>query len=133
MIEHELDPVSLVLPRDPPERVRRIACLDDVEAILEPDPAHEPVCPKQTVGELPDVAELCRPLGVRRVTIDVDAVDDSIRLALVWRTWRDHADLESCARQRRRLHPHPPIERHREVLDENDDMPLVIAHQYTPS
>ena len=83
---------------------------------------------QERVHVLGDEAELAAARRVRPVLVQLDAVDDLVgRVAVALRA--DDADLVASRDECLALEPDPPVERHRQVLDDDQD----AAHQPSPS
>ena len=67
-----------------------------------------------------DETQLAAAGRVRPVLVQLNAFDDLVpRVALALRA--DHGDPVASAGERLALQPHPPVERHRKVLDDDQD------------
>ena len=107
-----------------PEGVRRVACLDDVEALGAVRAQHERSGSQPAVRELVQVRRDAPRVGRGRVAPDQDSVEDLLRL--VARRHRAHdRDLEPRIAERARLQPDPPVEWDRQVLHDDEDAPSV--------
>ena len=67
------------------------------------------------------------------VPVNLNAVDDFLRLGVAAHLWADDDHLVAGVAQRARFLPDAAVERHRQVLDNDADAGLLFAHQQNPS
>ncbi len=120
VIEHVLLAEQLVEGADEKDRVRRIAGVDHVEAATEEDLQRQP----EFHGERDAVLERVTQHAVRfrgqAVAMDVDVIDALEALFVAGRLRADDRDDVAGRRKRARLLPHAPVERTRQVLDDDE-------------
>ena len=120
VIEDEAGAVEQLEPRrDDEDQIGRIAGMKDLEAALAAHAAGQGPFVPQGAGVLAQVADGGTDLGGQGMAIDVHPIEHFIErfIALTGRT--DHRDLVTGIDQRGGLEPHPAVERHRQILDDD--------------
>ena len=126
VVKHELGPLQrLEGHRERPEDVGRVARLDDGEATAQQSAAcpGEESLPRrrgERVRILARKAQLAATGRVRPVLVQLDAIDDLV-VRVILALGADHGDPVAGPGERLALQPHPPVERHRKVLDDDED------------
>ncbi len=117
LVEDEPRAAPLQPQRRQEQQVGRVAGVDDVDRA---DPAGQPGGVPQRRSVLPQVAGRPSGGGAQRVAVDPHPVDHRFRLGVPLLSLRaDDVHLPARVAQRRALLPHPPVERHREVLHQD--------------
>src|ERR1039458_5209023 len=80
MIKDVLDTQELERQRDEENIVRRVTTLNDLKSVPQVDPPTEQDFPKQRAGEFNQIAQGTIPLRRRRMTVNMNAVKDFVRL-----------------------------------------------------
>ncbi len=125
LVEHEAHAERTEEQGERPEGVGRVARLDDVEAVPHVDLRRQPEGDDPAVGELPEEADDAVGGGRGPVAVDADAVEDlEPRVFGAARTDDRHAVARVA--ERLGLQPHASIERHRQVLHD-DQNPRIAA------
>ena len=126
VIEHVAHAPEPVPQGQKENQVGRVAALDHVEPARLPDLAGqaEPVPDRMPVfariGHRPRMR-----LGRFGVAVDVDAVDFLVGRGPAAAHGRDHRNVVSRLDQCRGFEPHAPVQRHRQVLDHDEDMAVL--------
>ena len=133
VVEHE--PRAMPEPEQDaygPEDVGRVAALDCAEATAPGGLERQDQGGDERVGVFDEERSGAAPWAIRPVLVDLDSVDD-----LVGRVSRtlgaDHRHLVTGSGQGAALQPDPAVERHRQVLDDDQDasgtVPLRLCFQ----
>ena len=131
VIEDERGPAALEHAHGGQQQIRRVARLHDLERLAPGEAQRESARLPERGSVLAGIPGRAAGCGLQRVAVDLDAVPQLDRLAVALASLRaDHAHLETGAGERRALLPHPPVERHRQVLDE--DQRSTTRHRGTP-
>src|SRR6185437_3223775 len=101
-----------------PEDVRRVAGLEDVEAITPEGPQGEPGGSDEGVGVLPEERRLSGTGGRRAVLVEGDPLDDLLA-GVAGASGAHHRHPVAGGRQGTALQPHPTVEGDRQVLDDD--------------
>src|SRR6185503_1180459 len=122
MIEQE--PLSERSPQEPdqPVRLRRVARVNDVEprtANRDSHALHER--PHKAPEKFGDETQRATSIDRYRVPVDVHVLETLIRPREALRLRTDDGYVITGAPKRRRLQPHSPVERHRKVLDDDEN------------
>src|SRR5215469_13103795 len=115
-----------------PEDVWRVAALDRAEATIPGGPERQHQGGGERVGIFGEERNGTAPRRIRPVLVDLDSVDDLV--GRIPRTLRaDHRHLVTGSRQGTALQPDAAVERHRQVLDDDQDssgtFPLRLCSQ----
>ena len=122
LVVDEADAAAAVEQRQRPVGVRRVAGLQDVEAVPLPGLAGQAGGPQPGVAELPEVAEEPGGRRGRRVLVEPDPVE--LRVRRVARSLgTDHRDPVARLDQRLALQPDAAVQRDRQVLHDDQDVP----------
>ena len=125
---------ELPRPRHQEEEVGRIAEVEDAEPMPSPRLPQQARLAQQRRRVLGDEAEQAGRLAGDPVAVDVDALELLFRLDVAAHARADHGHLVAAVAQRARLLPHPPVERHRQVLDHDQDRRTIRgSYQQRPS
>ena len=123
LIVDERDALGPEEPADQEEEVGRIAGVDHVEGVLPPDPASEAPGPPQHERVLSQVPGERRGRRGRRIPVDPHTAELLVGAGVVPPALRtDHGHLIARRDERRALVPDAAVERHRQVLDEHEDV-----------
>ena len=117
--------------RDEEQKVRRVAEMDDFEAMAAPClPSQAHLAPKRR-NILANEPQKAASLLADPMAVNLNAFEFLLRGGEAAHLGADDDHLVACVAQGARLLPHPAIERHRQVL--NDDQDCGLAHQQRPS
>jgi hypothetical protein len=118
LVEYEPGSMSLEPLAEQEEQVWRIAGVHHVDPA---DLAGQPVGPPQRRAVLAQVADRAADRRAQRVPVDLNAVDLDLGLGVPpCPLWTDDVHLPAGVPQRGALLPHAAVERHRQVLDEDE-------------
>src|SRR5688572_10140218 len=133
VVEHELLAEQLEQVADEEKEIRRVAGVDDVEAFAKKNFQAEEQGPGQRREVFDRIAERAFGFGRQRVAPDVDAVDRLVLLFVALTGGADDRHRIAGVAQRGRFLPHPPVERARQVLhqDENSTSHYLMAAMRT--
>ena len=130
LIEDELLAHELERRGGQKDEVGRIAGLDDRKAALPVNLDQEPEFVKEGRRVFAEVSERPAPLERQRMAIDRNVVDD-LELLRIGRIGRaDHRDQPPGAGKGLRLLPDPPIERDRQIFDDDDTGPGLTRRRH---
>jgi hypothetical protein len=133
VVEHEPGPQQQhQWQRDEEEQVRRVAGLDDADAPGQRDPPREQRLGGERDGVLHQVPGEPGGLEPRPVAVDVDTVDDLVAHRVLRGAGADHRDVVAGVAQRAGLLPHAPVERHGQVLDQDQHPGRTGSHHTSP-
>src|SRR6266516_624014 len=122
VIEEESSTSPLERPSHEEQEVRGVAGVYEVERALAGELSQEPGHVPGWVAVLPGIAWGAPVRGDRREPVNANALAQLEWLAVTFGALRTHdIDFEAGAGKSARLVPNPPVERHREVLVEDDD------------
>ena len=120
LVEDDPGAAGLRAQRGEEQQVRRVAQVDHVDRRALLDALDQPVRVPEGGAVLLEVALRPPGGGHEGVAVDPDAVDDDLGLGVPLRPERaDHLDLPAVAGEGLALLPDPPVERDREVLDDD--------------
>src|SRR5262245_3918764 len=125
MVEYEaLAGENLEEQADQKDEIGRIAGVDHVEAVVAPDPQREQKFPEQCDGIFDEIGGGSSCFDRHGVAVDGYAVNDLMRLRIVWALGANHRYKMAGIAQCRRLRPDPAVERNRQVFDNNQHSEL---------
>ena len=116
LVEHELHTARPPEAREQPVGVRGVAGLDDIEPALASHRQRQGGGAQPGVQKLPAEAEGTSRLFRGAVLVEGDAVDHLVR-GVPRAFGADHGDLVPLGGERLTLQPHAAVERHGQVLD----------------
>ncbi len=122
VVEHEADTEQLVEPGQQEIRLRRIAGVDDLEPPPREQAQADPERAQPAVQELEREQDRAAGGLKRAIAADPDALQLEAGLpVLAPPLGADHRHLGPQPAQGGRLQPDPPVEGHRQVLDDDQD------------
>ena len=122
MVEQEALAEQAPEPREQPVGFRRVARVDDIEATSgRGDPHRFHAGAQEAPRELHDEADGALGGDREPVAIDVDAFQPLEGRGVALRLRTDHADRVAGGGERGRFEPDPPVERDRQILDDDQD------------
>ena len=124
---------KLVRRGDEEQQVGRIAEMHNVEPMPPPRFPKETKFPPQRRAVFAQEAAERPGLLADPVSINLNAIDDFLRLIEPTHLRADDNHLVAGIAQCARLLPDAAVERHRQVLDDDADAGLLLAHQQNPS
>ena len=125
MVEYEaLAGENLEEQADQEDEIGRIAGVDHVEAVAAPDPQREQKFPEQCDGIFDEIGGGSSCFDRQGVAVDRYAVNDLMRLRIIWALGANHRYRMAGIAQSRRFRPDPAVERNRQVFDNNQHSEL---------
>ena len=120
VVENEPGTAGAQDQSDEEQQIRRIACVHDVDRALATDLYREPQRMPQRHSVFPQIAHRPASRRPQRISQDADAFDHRFGFAILLGTgWADDSDPVTRVDQCATLLPDPAVERHREVLHED--------------
>ena len=115
------------------QQVGRVAEMQDIEAVPPPGFPKQPELAPESRAVLAKKTADCTGLLADPVPVNLNAVDDFLRLCEAAHPRANDNHLVACIAQCARFLPDPAVERHRQVLDDDANAGLLFAHQQNPS